>query len=226
MQCEGLYLNPVKSLANTLLFVLLIHRCAAQFLTGSVTDRNSGDPLPFAAILEVGTLNGVYSDIDGHFQLLISDSTHPIEVNLIGYESKRFDGMQSVPSVIALQPKANLMAEITIRPGVNPAERIIQTAIDNKDENNPEGNEAFTYNSYNKLIFGASIDSSLLNETMQSGLDSNARSAINFFNTQHLFLMESITERKYLPPSKSEETIIANKVSGLKNTELFLLGTQ
>ena len=226
MQCEGLYLNPVKSLANTLLFFLLLQRCAAQLLNGSVIDRNSGEALPFAAILEVGTLNGVYSDIDGHFQLFLSDSTHTIEVNMIGYDSQRFDGIQSVPPVIALQPKANLMAEIIIRPGVNPAERIIQTAIDNKDENNPEGNEAFTYNSYNKLIFGASIDSSLLHETMQTGLDSNARSAVNFFNTQHLFLMESITERKYLPPGKSEETIIANKVSGLKNTELFLLGTQ
>ncbi|MFM7726341.1 MAG: DUF5686 family protein, partial [Flavobacteriales bacterium] len=77
-----------------------------------------------------------------------------------------------------------------------------------------------------KLIWGAAIDSTMLRDTIQTNLDSNSTKAQNLMKRQHLFLMESITERKYYPPNHSEETIIANRVSGLKNTELFMLGTQ
>jgi hypothetical protein len=224
-----LFLNAMKS-TTILLAVLAIFQfhnvCLSQQLKGIVVNRQSGEPLPFAAVIEQGTVNGVYTDIDGRFEILLTDTTSAIQINLVGYESLYFDRYTSVPAIISLNQKTNVLSEITIRPGINPAERIIQKAIDNKEFNNPEGNLAFTYNSYNKLIVGAAIDSTLLGDTLPSTLDTNARDAINFFKQQHLFMMESVTERKYAPPSHSEETILANRVSGLKNTELFLLGTQ
>jgi hypothetical protein len=205
---------------------VLHNSCISQSLQGLVVSKQSGDPLPFAAVIEQGTVNGVYTDIDGRFEIIISDSTNAIQVNLVGYESLHFDSYSQVPAIISLSQKQHTLSEITIRPGANPAERIIQKAIDNKSLNNPEGNTSFKYNSYNKLIFGAAIDSTLLNDTLPSTLDTNTRDAIKFFKQQHLFMMESVTERKYAPPSHSEETILANRVSGLKNTDLFLLGTQ
>jgi hypothetical protein len=206
---------------------LILHQIGwGQTLNGIVVNRQSGEPLPFAAVIEQGTVNGIYTDIDGRFELVMTDTTSAIQVNLVGFESLQFDRYTQVPSIISLTQKQNVLAEITIRPGINPAERIIRKAIDNKELNNPEGNSPFTYNSYNKLIIGASIDSTLLADTLPSTLDTNTRDAIKFFKQQHLFMMESITERKYAPPAHSEETILANRVSGLKNTEFFLLGTQ
>ncbi|WP_020526327.1 DUF5686 and carboxypeptidase-like regulatory domain-containing protein [Flexithrix dorotheae] len=38
-----------------------------------------------------------------------------------------------------------------------------------------------------------------------------------FLEDKHLFLMESVTERKYLFPDRSKEMVLANRVSGLKN---------
>ena len=229
MFCARLYLTSMKSttlLLAVLAFVALHQTCWSQKLTGIVVTRQSGEPLPFAAIIEQGTVNGVYTDIDGRFELTLTDTTSIIQVNLVGFESQQFDRYTQVPAIISLTQKQNVLAEITIRPGINPAERIIQKAIDNKELNNPEGNSSFAYNSYNKLIVGAAIDSTLLADTLPSTLDTNTRDAINFFKQQHLFMMESVTERKYAPPSHSEETILANRVSGLKNTEFFLLGTQ
>jgi hypothetical protein len=219
----------VKSTAYavTTLILFLVHLTGiSQKLIGTVVSRQTGEPLPFAAVIEQGTVNGVYTDIDGRFSLNLTDTTSAIQINLIGYESVRFERYTFIPSVIALLPRAHVLTEITIRPGINPAERIIQKAIANKALNNPESGTSFTYNSYNKLVVGASIDSTLLRDTLSLTLDTNARDAINFFKQRHLFMMESITERKYAPPSHSEETILANRVSGLKNTELFLLGTQ
>ncbi len=224
-----LSLNTVKSYVILLSIsaLLVFHNtCISQSLRGLVVSKQSGDPLPFAAVIEQGTVNGVYTDIDGRFEIVMTDSMHAIQVNLVGYESMHFDSYAQVPAIISLSQKQHTLSEITIRPGANPAERIIQKAIDNKSLNNPEGNTSFRYNSYNKLIFGAAIDSTLLSDTLPSTLDTNTREAIKFFKQQHLFMMESVTERKYAPPSHSEETILANRVSGLKNTDLFLLGTQ
>lgn len=197
-----------------------------QTVSSRIIDQRTGEVLAFAAIIEQGTVNGVYSDIDGRFELILIDSLNALEINLVGYEPLRVKNYRELVSPIALTSAKNILSEITIRPGLNPAERIIQLAIDHKESNDPEGSTAFTYSGYNKLIFGAAIDSTLLMDTLPSDLDTNTLSAINFLKQQHLFLMESVTERKFLPPNHSEETIIANRVSGLQNTELFLLATQ
>lgn len=205
---------------------LVAQHMHAQTIRGTITDQQTGELLPFAAILEQGTVNGVYSDIDGRFEMTLIDSMSAIEINLVGYESLHFNTHQDLPSTITLRASNHVMKEVTIRPGANPAEIIMRKAIANRERNNPEGNLAFTYNSYNKLIFGGAIDSTMMRDTLPSTLDSSSRQAFNFLKQQHLFLMESITERKYCPPDHSEETILANRVSGLQSTELFLLGTQ
>jgi len=205
---------------------LMTTQLGAQIIEGTCIDSRSGETLPFAAIIEQGTFNGVYSDIDGRFEMILTDSLRAIEINLIGYQPLHFNRYTEMPRIIRLTPAENLLQEITIRPGINPAERIMQLAIERKAINNPEGNSAFTYNSYNKLIFGAAIDSTLLSDSAPSSIDSNAIEAAQFLKKQHLFLMESITERRYCPPNHTEETVIANRVSGLQNTDLFLLGTQ
>ena len=129
-----LYLTSMK-LTTLLLAVLAFsgvhHTYWSQTLNGIVVNRQSGEPLPFAAIIEQGTVNGVYSDIDGRFELTLTDTASIIQVNLVGFESQQFDRYTQVPAIISLSQKQNVLAEITIRPGVNPAERIIQKAIDN-----------------------------------------------------------------------------------------------
>jgi len=208
------------------LALLCIPQLNAQTIQGTIRDKKTGEPLPFAAIIEQGTVNGVYSDIDGRFELTLTDSNNAIYVSLIGYTPSQFNNYKELPPTILLSEQSSILNEVTIRPGLNPAEIIMQRAIDNRKKNNPEGNIAFTYNSYNKLIVGGDIDSTMLQETNLSTLDSNTTKALSFLNQQYLFLMESITERKYCPTNHSEETILANRVSGLKNTEFALLGTQ
>lgn len=198
-----------------------------QSVIGKMVDAKSGETLPFVSIIEQGTVNGTYSDIDGFFTLQLTDTSNAILISLVGYESITIPNYRAATAVMELTPKSNLLGEITIRPGVNPAERIMANAITNKKRNNPESDLAFTYDSYNKLIFGGEIDSTLMRDTAQfNALSKETKETYNWLNDQYLFLMESITHRKFCPPNHSEETIIANRVSGLKMTDLFLLGTQ
>lgn len=213
--------------ATVIVLLLAFTSGIAQLVEGKIIDAQSGEPLAFVSVSESGTTNTSYSDIDGRFSLTLQDSLHTLHFTYVGYESRAIQANQLQAGPIKLKQKENLLSEITILPGVNPAERIIRKAIDNKRVNNPESDLAFTYDSYNILAFGAEIDSSLFQDTARfNQLEKDAKEAYTFLHDQYLFLMESITRRKFLPPNRSEETIIANRVSGLKNTDLFLLGTQ
>jgi hypothetical protein len=207
--------------------VFSTHTISAQGLAGRITDKKTGETLAFVSVVEKGTVNGTYSDIDGIYNLVLSKTDCDITFHIVGYDNQTIRWQGETALDVQLVPKDNLLSEVTIRPDVNPAERIIRKCIENKKKNNPESDIAFTYDSYNKLVFGGVIDSSVMaNKEKFAQLDSNSQNAYNFLNSQYLFLMESATTRKFFPPDKSEETIIANRVSGLKMTDLFLLGTQ
>lgn len=54
----------------------------------------------------------------------------------------------------------------------------------------------------------------------------NINSFSGFADFQHLFLMETITERKFRYPDQKKENILATRVSGLKNPTFTLLASQ
>ena len=45
------------------------------------------------------------------------------------------------------------LGEVVILPGVNPAHRIINNVVNNRDLNNPEKMRSFSYTSYEQVIF-------------------------------------------------------------------------
>ena len=112
---------------------------------------------------------------------------------------------------------------MVIFPGENPAHRIIKKMIENKDKNNPEKRGSFSYTSYNKMIFSAKLDS-VKTDTVK--IDSNLIKAKKFFDKQYLFLMESVTDRKFMYPDRNSEKLIASKISGFKDPLIALLLTQ
>ncbi len=194
-------------------------------LRGRIIDGESDQPIAFAVILQQGTSNGTFSDIDGHFQLAIESTSNSILIQCVGYITLELQRHEA-NGLLRLFPDHIALKEVVIRPGINPAERIIRAAIANKDINHPEKGGGFTYESYNRLVFGAQLDSNLVHQPDSlAKQDSSVISMYEFFNQQYLFLMETVSKRKFLPPHFSEETILANRVSGLKNTDFFVLAT-
>lgn len=201
---------------------------SAQFVVqGRVTDFSSHEPLAFVAIAEQGTVNGTYTDIDGQFNLTLQDSTSVVIFNYVGYLQANILWNGEKFREIQMKKAEVTLGEVTIRPGINPAERIIRETIRNKQRNNPESDVAFTYDSYNRLVFTGKLDTTILNDSSKyAALDTTSREAYDFLNEQYLFFLESVSKRKFMPPNHSEETIIANRVSGLKQADFALLGTQ
>ena len=225
---RGILSRPAVNLFA--LFVLIQLSMTGQdhpSVNGRVIDRESREPLAFVAIAVSNTGQGAYSDIDGYFHLKLVTPGTVLSFYYLGYTPTNFEWKGEDYLEIALDRSARTLGEVEIRPGINPAERIIRSAIDNKRRNDPESDLTFRYDSYNKLVFTAEVDSALRSDPSKiNSLDTSERQAIKLLDEQYLFLMESATERKFMPPNRSEETIIATRVSGLQNPEFALLGTQ
>lgn len=72
----------------TALAVMISSVAFAQKLTvtGNVTDAATGEPIPFAALVEKGTANGVSTDVNGHYSISVSKNA-VLVFSSIGYES-------------------------------------------------------------------------------------------------------------------------------------------
>src|SRR5574344_2026016 len=59
-----------------------------KLVTGMVTDTED-QPLPGASVVQVGTTNGVSSDVDGNFSLMVEGNGPELEISYIGMKSRK-----------------------------------------------------------------------------------------------------------------------------------------
>lgn len=189
-----------------------------------VLDSISKEPVPFAGIVNpqnklIGT-----TSLDGMVKLDISKEVK-FAIKCTGYKTRWYTAYQS-KLTIYLPPDEFLLDDVVILPGENPAHRIIKQAVKNRDLNNPQKNCRHCYNTYNKLVFKPDEDSLAKGIKSTAEKDSSVMEMLNFFDQQHLFITESLTEKYFNPPAKSSERIIANRVSGFQNPIFSLLATE
>ncbi|NTW31454.1 MAG: carboxypeptidase-like regulatory domain-containing protein [Bacteroidetes bacterium] len=191
------------------------------FISGQVIDNKTKEPLAFVNIVVNNDKQLSQTDIDGKFKILYKYKIDSLKLSYVGYESAIFKTTEKAKNIIIpLEKKEILLNEVVIFPGINPAHRIINRAIENKDQNNPEKMGSFSYTSYNKMIITANLDS--LGTHIQEN-DTSFSDIKNFLKEQYLFLMESVSENKFIFPDKVNENIIASKISGIKNPLFTLL---
>jgi hypothetical protein len=121
-------------------------------VTGRVTEQGSDNGIPFVNIYYKGTLIGTVTDFDGNYILKTATPRDSIYVSLIGYKSRAKPVKKGVSQVVNFQltSEALNLNTIEVRPGVNPALRIVRNAITNKGKYNRENLESVQYVSYTK----------------------------------------------------------------------------
>ncbi|MCC6837789.1 MAG: carboxypeptidase-like regulatory domain-containing protein, partial [Bacteroidia bacterium] len=145
-------MNRIK---YSLFFLLLSISLFAQketVISGRVTEIGTNNGVPFANIYFKGTFQGTVTDFDGQYVLKTTAPKDSIFVSLIGYKSKAKPVKKGTTQTIDFQlsPEALNLNTIEVRPGVNPALRIIKNAQDNKDKYNRDNLESVQYTSYTK----------------------------------------------------------------------------
>lgn len=228
----------MKQILFSLFIILSLSQAFAQVtsIKGKVVDAKSGNPMPFVNITVNGGRIGTASDIDGKFSITIQAPIQHLDFSFIGYTKKKVSLSGSETYIkVEMVEEVSTLKEVSVVAGENPAHRIIRKAVKNKDLNNPEKIPAFNYKTYSKFFVTVNTDSMVPEpdtleiaeaDTSYTEIDSSEFEFVDFFDKQHIFMMETVTERKFLAPSRDNETILANRVSGFKNPLFSLIITQ
>ena len=108
---------------------------AQTTVRGTVTDADTGAPLPSANIQVAGTYQGTITNADGAFSLQVETLPAALVVRYIGYETVRRQIAEppAEPIRIALHPSTLEMDEVVVT-GENPADRIMRRVIERKQQ--------------------------------------------------------------------------------------------
>lgn len=194
----------LKFILSTIL--LIIHQLS--FSQIQILDLESKEAIPFVKVIPDNQAAFI-SDIDGYFTL--NNSVKSFQLKSYGYKDTTI--IYSGEKIIYLQELAKEIEEVVILPGENPAEIIMEKAIENRKANHPKGDLSYKCTYYSKFLI------TITPETLLSIPDSTTDSVLidirNFFDKQHLFLLESTSDKYYRPPFREKEVISAYEVSGL-----------
>ena len=213
--------------SSLLLAFVVLTKAQPTQISGRVFDQATNESLPFVNITVNHSQRGTAADVDGHFTLTYAEPITSLTFSFVGYEkfTMPITANTPLPLQIFMRETATQLAEVEVVAGENPAHRIIRKAVANRSKNNPENLASFSYTSYNKLILTLDADSLPLYDD-DGKFDSSNFELQNFMDRQHLFLMETASERKYQKPNKDTERVIANRVSGFKDPSFVLLASQ
>jgi hypothetical protein len=102
----------------------------------------------------------------------------------------------------------------------------MQMVLNHADSNDPDKLDSYQYTSYHKFWLSADVPS----EEKVSGKTKISPREIEKlqekFEASHMFLIETLSKKKFLKPIHENEEIISSKVAGLKKETFFLLSKQ
>lgn len=201
----------------------------AQYaVSGKVIDQGTKTPLAFVNIVANNERHGTSTDIDGRFALSSPSPITNLSLSYVGYEPMEVNANGTHNGmVIEMVEKSFQLREVEIYPGENPAHRIVDLVFANRKVNHGQRRVSFSYKSYSKFVMTTELDSAIANNPEKiSELDSSDTDLFEWAETHHLFMMESVTERNYKPPDRDHETVLATRVSGLKDPSFLALAAQ
>ena len=211
---------------------LSVHSFAADILEGRVIDQSTKEPLAFVSIIIKGTQKVAYTDIEGRFKITSDVPVNVLLFSYVGYESISYHVTDHQNILIKMLRKDQELNTVTIIAGENPAHRIIKRASHNRKLNDPDRINDYRCTIYSKTYYdlvrnSISKKDSILKDSLakqkapikKDSLSNDSSDAFlsYFIDNSHIFMMESVYERKYLSPGNLNETVIATKASGLKN---------
>ncbi|GAB4380541.1 MAG: DUF5686 family protein [Salibacteraceae bacterium] len=196
-------------------------------VTGRVTDRATGEPLPFVNVFFQGSKIGTSTDVNGNYRIETYYPTDSLTASMIGYKklSKRVYADRAQVVDFQLQVSGVALGEVTIvadKKEKDPAVEIMKKVVRNKKANNREKLSAYEYDVYNKIEF----DMNNVNERLRDRkvmkpfafIFENVDSTSEEKPFLPIFLTESYSRFYYRKsPKSTREEIIATKVAGVKN---------
>lgn len=185
---------------------------AQTTIEGKVQDKDTGSPLAYAKIELDGGAPQILTNIDGTFQIKIQGNIQDIKISYVGYIPVTTTVSSSTNYLqISLKPSVEQLETVMLAVGPNPADKIIEKAIANREFNDPEKVlEGFAYTSYTKFI----ID----NESGSINLEADSTSASieTIINEGRAYLSEKVSQHLYIKKEGRKENVIGIETAGFQ----------
>jgi hypothetical protein len=194
---------------------------------GTIKDANSKETMPFVNLVFKGTTIGTSSDINGFYDLSAQRAADTLLVSFMGYKSQKIgiSRFKTTELNIELQPDNYTLREVIIRPGENPAHKIMREVVAHKNVNTPSNVQSYQYEVYNKIQFDINnFKEGFTKQAMLKPFDF----VFNYADTTEdgkqylpLAITETYTNVSFSnDPSRKKEEIIASQISGIKNSSI------
>jgi len=222
--------NPFKTLLIFLVMAMpvLSHGQVTKIM-GTITNKASGEPMPFVNVVFKGTNIGITTGFDGTFSIETPNPGDSLIASFIGFKRQTKVVSKGHFQYINYEMiEDNFQLEtVVIMAGENPAEIILRKINENKKNNDPDKYDAYQYEAYNKI----QIDANNITDNFKQRrifrefdfiFDNVDTSTVNGKTYLPIFLSESISDvyskRK---PKGYIEIVKANKISGIENESVM-----
>ena len=132
---------------------------AQQMISGTVTDAQTGEPIPFASVQYKGHNIGVVSDINGNYKI-VRHNGWALTFSSVGYVEHVSAVNSSVKAnyYVRLKPDTKMLKEVTVKTRKgrysrknNPAVEMMKKVIAAKKKTDLSNHDFYQYNKYQKL---------------------------------------------------------------------------
>lgn len=150
-------LSPNSRMNRFFLLLFLFLQTLVGFsqttIKGKVTDATTGDPIPFASVLLLGTTTGMNTDFEGNYELRTSSQVDSIQVSYLGYltQTKALSKEPLQTLNFQLRPSDFELEAFVFEAGENPAFEIIRRAVDRKKDFDKRNLDAYETKNYTKI---------------------------------------------------------------------------
>ncbi len=217
---------------NQFLFIVLIlipfafSFAQSQKVKGYIVEEGCQDRIAFVHMFSQDKQYGTSTDIDGKFQIVLPKEIDSLVLSCVGYHTQVVAiNKNKQNQKFALIEKSYLLNEFEITPGDNPAHRIIKNVVKNRNINDPNKLDSYSYTSYDKMIITLDMDNAKIIDSVAFQTDT-IKKIKEFTMDKDFMLMENVVEKKYLAPDRINEKVIASRVSGLKDPLIVFVVSQ
>jgi len=209
----------------SILFIYSINfLCYAQqyFIHGNVTDKATGSSLSYTNIRVMNSTIGTSSNKNGEYEIRLNRGKYKLVASYIGYNSDTIsvDLEKNIYGIDFKLNQVNIrMPEVTVRPGENPAIRIIKRAIEKKNERNKKLN-SYEFEAYTKVFIKTPNEIKAHGHGLSIGLNGGDTAAFKITG-----IIENESRGYFKKPDYYKEEIIARKqTSNFPSTINMLTG--
>ncbi len=230
--CSTLVSFKISRMNRVLLFLLFFFQALSSFgqftIKGKVTDAETGDPIPFAAVLLKGTSIGQNTDFEGNYEIKTASLSDSIQASYLGFLTQAKPLGQALDQTInfQLRPSDFELEAFVFEAGENPAFEIIRKTVNRKKDFDKRSLDAYETKNYTKIEIDIDhLSESFTNRRTVRGVTSVLDSIRQLTNDEGekilpVFFSETLSKFYYRNnPILKKEIVEKSKVTGVGITD-------